>query len=106
MDDRPEAKPPPSPFGRGRSRRVAFAVTLVALPLFGTLLGDVTRDSTTFVPAAPTQPRSPPASQPASVFDDRALSAAPDLALLDANDVRRALPAPAQAVAGLEHTTL
>lgn len=106
VDDRPEAKPPPTPFGPGRARRVAFAVTLVALPLFGTLLGEGARDAATLLPFAPAVLRAPPASSPTSVFGDLPPSAAPDHAMLDANDVRRALPAPAHAVAGVEATTL
>lgn len=84
--------------------RIAFAAALFAVPWLGVLVnaplheqpvppvGIVTGD------AAPTPD--------AAVYTSRNAPATPDLALLDANDVRRALPATSQPVAGLESTTL
>jgi len=91
---------------RARARqRIAFAAALIAVPLLGVLVNAPLReDIALHVGLVADHADAGRPSPDATVY---AASAAPDHALLDANDVRRALPAaPPQAVAGLENTTL
>lgn len=93
--------------GTARARaRLAFAAALIAVPLLGVLGNAPLRDEIVMhvglVADADVGRPTPDAAALAA-----GARAAPDHALLDANDVRRALPAaPPQAVAGLENTTL
>lgn len=85
--------------------RVAVAVALLAVPLVGVLLNTPPRDES--LAQVGLLADAPGIAAPEStVLADRPASATPDLALLDARDVRRALPAPQRAVAGLDTTTL
>lgn len=102
-----QAGPPIDPATRRlRSRqRIAFATALLAVPLLGVLANAPLRsEALTYLgvwpgAASPAQPTTATAF-PAGV------SAAPDHALLDAADVRRALPPQQQSVAGLQNSTL
>lgn len=85
--------------------RVAFAAALVAVPVLGVLADAPLREDIALqVGLAADHADAGRASPDAAVY---AAGAAPDHALLDANDVRRALPAaPPTAVAGLENNKL
>lgn len=93
-----------TPCARARLR-LAFAAALIAVPLLGVLANAPLREEIgTHVGLVANHADAGRPSPDATVY---AASAAPDHALLDANDVRRALPAaPSPAVAGLENTTL
>jgi len=88
-------------------QRAAFAAALLAVPLLGVLVNAPLREEVVMhVGLLADEAGEGRPAPDASVFADRRASAVPDHALLDANDVRRALPATPQTVSGLENAVL
>lgn len=109
MDQRPyERSASAADAARARARqRVAFAAALLAVPLLGVLVSAPLREEiAVHVGLLADDAGAGRSATDASVFADRRVTVTPNHALLDANDVRRALPAPPQAVAGLDSATL